>query len=108
MNLSHETCLTVPSIQWLGVRPSDFLGADRDKTGLLSLSARDRRVGRKMLDKKMNGAAEEWRRDLQMMLMLNLKAEIQILGGGEELGAWLDGKISGTLLVDEEEVMILD
>lgn len=61
-----------------------------------------------MLDRKGSGEKEEdLRRELQMMLMLNLKAEIQILGNGDELGEWLDSKITGTLQMDEEMEMML-
>lgn len=37
----------------------------------------------------------EWRREVQCMLFLNLKAEIQVLGGGERLGRWVEGGIGG-------------
>lgn len=43
-----------------------------------------------MLEKDVE---EEWRRELQIMLMVNVKAEIQVLGNGEKLGEWLDGKL---------------
>lgn len=36
---------------------------------------------------------EEWKKELQAMLMLNVKAEIQILGNGDTLGEWLDKKL---------------
>jgi meiotic recombination protein SPO11 len=36
---------------------------------------------------------EEWRRELQVMVMTNVKAEIQILGNGKALGEWLDKKL---------------
>jgi meiotic recombination protein SPO11 len=97
MALSHETInLAVPRIQWLGIRSSDFI-ADDDCQGLLKLSARDRRIARKMLEKDMfdeHGKETEWRRELQVMLMLNVKAEIQVLGNGEKLSEWLDGKLA--------------
>jgi meiotic recombination protein SPO11 len=95
MNLAHETNLAVPSIQWLGARSRDFLVTDSDIQGLLSLTVRDRKIAIKMLER---GVAEEymneeWRRELQVMLMLNVKAEIQILGNGDSLGEWLDKKL---------------
>lgn len=106
--LAHESNLAVPSIQWLGVRSSDFLqhgngiqnvngeeNGNEDVAGLLKLTQRDRRIAGKMLEKSMfeEDGKGEWRRELQIMLALNLKAEIQILGNGERLGAWLDGKL---------------
>ncbi|RDL38681.1 uncharacterized protein BP5553_03021 [Venustampulla echinocandica] len=94
MALAHESAnLSTPSIKWLGVRSSDFLQTSSDVQGLLKLSARDRRVATKMLEKgifKEDGSEVEWRRELQVMLMLNVKAEIQILGNAEKLGEWLD------------------
>jgi meiotic recombination protein SPO11 len=37
---------------------------------------------------------ETWRRELQVMLMLNVKAEMQILEQRDEgLRGWLDGKL---------------
>jgi len=90
MALAHESAtLAVPSIQWLGVRSCDFL-QEEDAQGLLKLTARDRRIAVKMLEKDVE---EEWRRELQIMLMVNVKAEIQVLGNGEKLGEWLDGKL---------------
>lgn len=50
-----------------------------------------------MLEKEMlgeYGKESEWRRELQVMLMLNVKAEIQILSSGEGgLERWLDAKL---------------
>jgi meiotic recombination protein SPO11 len=90
MSLAHESAtLAVPSIQWLGVRSCDF-SREEDVQGLLKLMARDRRIAVRMLEK---GVEEEWGRELQVMLMLNVKAEIQVLGNGERLGEWLDEKL---------------
>jgi meiotic recombination protein SPO11 len=88
--------LAVPSIRWLGVRSSDFVQDSCDKTGLLKLSGRDRRIAMRMLEKDIfgeEGREKEWRRELQVMLVLNFKAEIQILSSGEGLEGWLDGKL---------------
>lgn len=88
-SLSHEQDLAVPSVRWLGVRSGDVAGlGDR---GLLRLSARDRRIAVRMLAR--DELDEEWMRELRAMLVLNVKAEIQILGSGERLGEWLDGKL---------------
>lgn len=99
MNLSHEGNLAVPSIRWLGVRSSDFLHTECDVQGLLSLTKRDRRMAEKILERQheigeMRPCDVDYRRELQVMLMLNVKAEIQILGNGERLGQWLDEKLS--------------
>ncbi|GEM09843.1 meiotic recombination protein SPO11 [Rhodotorula toruloides] len=76
--LSHESAnLAVPRLEWLGVKGTewDSLGVDRDE--LLPLSLHDRRKALAMLKKE--GLPEEWRRELQYMLHLGCKAEIQIL-----------------------------
>jgi meiotic recombination protein SPO11 len=95
MSLAHETNVTVPSIRWLGVRSCDFLNTETEIQALLNLTARDRRIAVTMLAKCMGEEErdEEWKRELQVMLMLNVKAEIQILGNGEKLGEWLDKKL---------------
>jgi meiotic recombination protein SPO11 len=94
MSLAHETNLAVPSIQWLGIRSRDFLDTGNEIQGLLSLTARDRNIAVKMLGKTVaEGNRNEWKRELQIMLMLNVKAEIQILGNGGVLGDWLDKKL---------------
>lgn len=88
----------MPSIQWLGIRSSDFLEDNTLGQGLLTLSKRDRNIARKMLTRHdTDERDEEWRRELQMMLMLNMKAEIQIVGNEEKLGEWLDGKLRGSI-----------
>lgn len=92
ISLAHEKDVAVPSIRWLGVRSQDFLKTESDMPGLLTLTKRDRRIAGIMLGKSEEGDLE-WRRELQVMLMLNVKAEIQILGGGEMLREWLDGKL---------------
>lgn len=99
MNLAHEKDVIVPSIKWLGVRSSDFLKeSGGEVAGLLTLTKRDRRIAKKMLGRQTEGASEliedvDCRRELQVMLLLNVKAEIQVLGSGEKLGSWLDGKL---------------
>ena len=94
-SLSHEQDLAVPAIKWLGVRSCDFFGSDRtdDARGSLRLSARDRRIALRMLERDEEGD-DECKRELQVMLMLNVKAEIQILGNGEKLGKWLDARLT--------------
>lgn len=100
INLSHQTSLTVPSLTYLGIRSSDFVLPERieDERGVLRLSARDRRIAGKMLERE--DLDEEWGRELRVMLMLNVKAEIQILGGWKSLGQWLDGKLCVDLMED--------
>ena len=99
--LSHENeNLIVPSIRWLGIRSSDILNEPNreDAKGLLKLSGRDRKKAVKMLENsavmREGGGEAEWRRELQVMLMLNVKAEIEVLGereGGVE--GWVEEKL---------------
>lgn len=92
--LAHETNLAVPSMQWLGVRSSDFLEDGNLFQGLLNLSKRDRNIAKKMLARDDADTEDlQWKRELQLMLMLNMKAEIQILGNEEKLGVWLDTRL---------------
>jgi meiotic recombination protein SPO11 len=102
MALSHEDQnLTVPSMGWLGVQSADIIPTIHSKkVGLLKLSGRDRRTASRLIDREAlrEGAGVEWRRELQVMLMLNCKAEIQILSSGDPgLEGWLDRKLVGTL-----------
>ncbi|KAK3616608.1 endodeoxyribonuclease [Elasticomyces elasticus] len=87
--LAHESAeLRVPQLQWLGLRSEHMLlGGDSTHAsqGLLTLTARDRSKARKMLGREVEGddidevELVEARRPLQVMLMLNFKAELQLL-----------------------------
>lgn len=83
--LAHQsTELILPSMQWIGVN-SSHIGQEDDlhqTQGMLRLSARDRHKAKSMLEREQcaeNGLESEWRRELQFMLILNIKAEIQLL-----------------------------
>lgn len=101
LKLSHENAgLNVPSIQWLGVQSQDVLaGNEQDEhSGLLRLSARDRKRAADMLENsevlQEGGIEKVWRRELQVMLMLNVKAEMEILAdrqGGVKV--WVEEKL---------------
>ncbi|KAK2748971.1 hypothetical protein FQN57_007254 [Myotisia sp. PD_48] len=82
----HENSrLNVPEIRWLGLRLSETLTSmqESSKFSLLQLTQRDRKKAEAMLKKNPSfaegGPEPSWRRELQVMLMLNLKAEIEIL-----------------------------
>lgn len=94
--LPHENkYLTMESISWLGIRSKDLPkdGNAIQVQALLKLSSRDRHKASRMLERDpfMEGGKEpEWRREVQVLLMLNIKAEIQLLeaqDGG--LHSWL-------------------
>ena len=101
LNLSHENAgLNVPSIQWLGIQSRDVLARNEhdEYSGLLRLSARDRKKAADMLEKsevlQEGGMEKVWRRELQVMLMLNVKAEMEVLAdrqGGVK--GWVEEKL---------------
>ncbi|PIG81239.1 meiotic recombination protein spo11 [Aspergillus arachidicola] len=94
--------LNIPCLWWLGLRTSDVVSGapSNDDWALNRLTVRDRTKIVNMLSNNPVWAAEgpelEWRAELQQMLMLNLKAEIEILydwDGGLE--GWIDQKMTG-------------
>ncbi|KAL8644950.1 MAG: hypothetical protein Q9226_007514 [Calogaya cf. arnoldii] len=108
INLSHENAnLRCPTIRWLGVRSSDLdfrattIGLsddnDDDIKGLLRLSKRDRKKAVKMLSQEIceeHGVEREWRRELQVMLMLNIKVEMEILSQRDgDVETWVEDRL---------------
>ena len=99
--LSHENAgLNTPSIQWLGIRARSVLAGNGQDAyhGLLTLSVRDRKKAVDMLERmeplQESGTEEEWRRELQVMLMLNVKAEMEVLAEREGgVKRWVDEKL---------------
>jgi DNA topoisomerase VI subunit A len=63
------------------------------ETGIMKLTERDRKLATRMLGNDVFIMNEEWRSEIQGMLNMNMKAEIQFMGKGAELGDWLDGKL---------------
>ena len=107
LTLSHENAnLKTPTTRWLGVKSKDLFFNNQQpqselhegRKGQLSLSMRDRKKAVKMLEKEIceeSGVEEEWRRELQVMLMLNAKVEMEILGEWEGgVQAWLEERLS--------------
>ncbi|KAF7885191.1 hypothetical protein EAF00_011009 [Botryotinia globosa] len=92
--LAHENeNLSIPSVRWLGLKSKDMMQGGKENEGLLKLSERDRRLAVKMLQRDVcqwGGDEYEWRKEIQVMLMLNKKAEIQIIGNGNALENWLN------------------
>ncbi|CAG8931262.1 unnamed protein product [Penicillium salamii] len=97
----HENArLSIPRLQWLGLRVSDII-AVREVLGdkaLLSLTGRDRKKIISMLHNSpvwaSDGPELQWRVELQRMLLLNAKAEIEILyecSGGLE--GWIERRM---------------
>jgi meiotic recombination protein SPO11 len=86
-NLAHETFqMCLPQIQWLGLRSEHVLSgqATHADQGLLALTARDRKKARSMLGWKVLEVDDDLRRELQVMLVLNLKAELQLLDAASD------------------------
>ncbi|KAA8647573.1 putative meiosis-specific topoisomerase Spo11 [Aspergillus tanneri] len=98
---SDNARLNIPGLRWLGLRTSDVV-TDASPLGddaLLRLTGRDRKKVIAMLSNNPVWAADGpepgWRAELQQMLMLNLKAELEILydrDGGIE--GWIDQKMA--------------
>ncbi|KAL1957049.1 hypothetical protein VTO42DRAFT_6426 [Malbranchea cinnamomea] len=96
----HENAkLSVSRSEWLGLRMSKAIFSAGERCAL-PLSFRDRKKAMAMLSKSPvfadGGPESEWRVELQRMLMLNSKAEIEILyerPGGIEV--WLDEQLQG-------------
>lgn len=113
--LAHEDiapkdkpALSLPDIHWLGVRSEHIsrtptnecdtsASALPELQGLMRLTVRDRTKAIQMLKWDLcaeDGLEQGWRRELQTMLMLNFKAELQILDelpGG--LVPWLSNEL---------------
>jgi meiotic recombination protein SPO11 len=84
-------------MEWLGVKSGVIQSLHLDKSDAwLRLTARDRRKATGMLGKAVfqENTESSWRRELQVMLMLNIKAEIQILGDCSSLEAFLEKELS--------------
>ncbi|KAI9807247.1 MAG: hypothetical protein M1825_005965 [Sarcosagium campestre] len=108
--LAHENhTLVVPSLQWTGVDSCDlgqrsraFEDDSAEAQQVLPLTLRDRRLAVKLLAKGIfaeNGPEPKWRREVQVMLMLNIKVEMQIMGEMDNAWeAWLVKKIANSRL----------
>lgn len=65
---------------------------------MLRLSGRDRSKATKMLQSspvfRENGTEAEWRRELQVMLMMNVKGEMEILSERNEgIAGWVETQL---------------
>ena len=86
-SLRHENAeLAIPGIHWLGMKSCSHVklssAQGHQYQVLLRLSARDRNRAKCMLHRPLlseHGEEKEWRRELQVMLMLNMKNEIEVL-----------------------------
>ncbi|KAI9764886.1 MAG: hypothetical protein M1835_007487 [Candelina submexicana] len=111
--MPHENShLNVPGIRWIGVKSNDICSDSEtsEEQGLLRLTARDRAKAVKMLEREIvaeEGLEREWRHELQIMLMLNVKAEIQIVSEREDgLGKWLEKEMTDEICPAIAETLI--
>lgn len=87
--LAHENAhLVCPTLKWVGLRSDSIAkfcvesGDIRSSQGLLTMTLRDRKKAQQMLEWKVLNEKHQidgWRLELQVMLMLNVKAELQLL-----------------------------
>lgn len=89
--LAHEgTAVCTPHLQWLGLHSDTLRQASLDprtSQALLPLSARDRKKAMHMLEHEVFDQQSDEPSsslELQIMLMLNMKAELQILDSAPE------------------------
>lgn len=89
----HTSGLSLPNIRWLGVKHHHIgrgsgqkcggtAGYMTELQGWMRMTVRDRKKAIQMLGWDLcceTGPEQEWRHQLQAMLTLNIKAEIQIL-----------------------------
>jgi meiotic recombination protein SPO11 len=95
--LAHEESSTVPEMKWLGMRLDDVVVDAATDAPLLPLTLTDRERIRGILARQSSDADSVQQQcflELQKMLVLNVKAEIQLLDdrpGG--IGHWLEERI---------------
>ncbi|CAI7610648.1 unnamed protein product [Penicillium palitans] len=99
-HLDQNARLSIPRLQWLGLRVTDIIAVPEvlGDTALLSLTMRDRKKIVAMLRNSpvwaSDGPEPEGRSELQRMLVLNLKAEIEILYGCQGgLEGWINRRM---------------
>ncbi|CAI7626921.1 unnamed protein product [Penicillium glandicola] len=99
-HLHQNARLSMPRLQWLGLRVTDIIAVPEvlGDTALLSLTIRDRKKIMAMLRNSpvwaSDGPEPEWRAELQRMLVLNMKAEIEILYGCQGgLEGWINRRM---------------
>ncbi|WAR23732.1 SPO11-like protein [Mya arenaria] len=78
--LAFETSnLAVPCMKWLGLLPSDIERLGIPATALLPLTKADRDKGRDLLSRPYMTCLPHWREQVECMLQLERKAELQSL-----------------------------
>ena len=91
-----DASLNIPEIRWLGIRSDDMFNLP-PTSSFLALTQADRKRAVKLMNSMIvigSGVVEELREgytELQRMLVLGRKAEIQILG--DDLCRWAERKM---------------
>jgi meiotic recombination protein SPO11 len=93
----QDNQMIMSTAQLLGLRFDDIFGRNDDE--ILPLTPRDRQLARSMLQKNpaFSETNPDWQRQLQCMLLLNVKAEIQILGTGGELADFVSHRVASAV-----------
>ncbi|CAH1773660.1 unnamed protein product [Owenia fusiformis] len=79
-SLSFEApSLTVPTMRWVGVLPSDIQQLHIPEESLISLSTLDIRKAQELLSRPFFSSQLQWKKELQLMLDSGYKGEIQCL-----------------------------
>lgn len=107
LSLGHEIDADVPNMEWLGIRSLDL--QQQDIAGqpwpilsdAICLTETDRKAATGLLREIVWGYDEDSPsssmlmqcREIQVMLMLNIKAEIQAVDDHGDLASWLDEKL---------------
>ncbi|RPB26966.1 DNA topoisomerase IV, alpha subunit, partial [Terfezia boudieri ATCC MYA-4762] len=88
--LAHENHrLVVSNVELLGIKNEDLECIQNNEHRILSLTSSDRRKAVQLLEKSYIWSQEEWRSELQRMLFMNVKAEIQAM----DLESYLNRKL---------------
>ncbi|KAJ4256725.1 endodeoxyribonuclease [Fusarium torreyae] len=123
--LSHEANLGTQALQWLGIKSTHLVqdytshssvgsgpSSQSSQVSITStscrdpvsyLSVRERTMAASILKKIASSSTHdietcEMKRELQLMIVLGVKAEIEWLDESGDLCSWLDGEISETLI----------
>ncbi|CAM9459364.1 unnamed protein product, partial [Chrysoparadoxa australica] len=79
-NMSYDSAsLTTPDIKWLGVRPSDLDRYNIPEQCRLDMTEHDIKTGKELLQEEFIQKNPEWHYELELMIKMKKKAEIQAL-----------------------------
>ncbi|KAH6692445.1 Spo11/DNA topoisomerase VI subunit A, partial [Plectosphaerella plurivora] len=100
-SLGHERNTTVPDMEWLGIKSAHLMEgrhtpaspSGTQASAVMPLTMRDRNCANKLLDTfraSEDPENDENCRELQVMLFLGIKGEIQGVDNAGDLTDWLD------------------